>query len=429
MKRFGRKAIFFTFPIGQSIRDHLHLGTLRILRDLLPGVEIIGLSPSHFDERFRRWCSEVGVIPQKKLNPVSAGINARLVRLRKRMRSATLRRWMVRWEARRYVLPTYLKELFETHRPRLVVLTHPMTTHDYEVYMGAQQYGVPTLGIVNSWDNLRKGLIQWADCISVWNRINYEEALRMNAYAAHQVRINGPVSFDPFFDPEWEDTREETARKLGLDPSRKWITYATSGVFHMGYYGRDETWLVHEIMQWRSEQSALRDAQLLVRLHPMSKLEYFIPLKRRYPDVVFSYGGYLPGTGWLIDREDYRTQVNILRHSDVVITPGSSWAIEAAVMDTPVVVPVYSPNQPEHAQEQFDNFTLAAHFRPIVQAGWVPVTRSSEATLEALLQAVEAPEETRSGRAALAEAYVPFRDGKSAERVARWICEHYKESR
>jgi len=287
--------------------------------------------------------------------------------------------------------------------------------------MAAVRYGIPTLGIVNSWDNLRKRITQWADHLSVWNRINYEEALQMNGYRPEQVTINGPVSFDPFYQERWWDAREKTGMQLGMDPQKRWIVYATSGVYNMEYYGRDETWLVHEIEGWMERNPALKNTQLLIRLHPLSRRIDFEPLKARYPDIRFSYGGYLPGIGWYTDKEDYRLQINILKHADVIITPGSSWTIEAAIMDTPVVVPVYSTLQPEHAAAQFDRYTLARHFKPILQNQWVPITRTAEETEREVAHALEDPDSGKGLRKELVDNYVQYQDGKASERVARWM--------
>ncbi len=418
--------IFFTFPICQSIRDHIHLGTIRALRELMPELNIIALSPAYNVPEFIALCEKYKLIPRRSENTTSARENERLVRLRRKMGKRWVNRLSLKIESWRYNLPNYTKEVFEAFSPALVVLNHPMTSHDYAVFIAAKKYGVPTLGIVNSWDNLRKRLTQWTDRISVWNEINYREAVAMNAYKEEEVTINGPVSFDPFFDENWWDDRQTTGQKLDLNPDKKWITYATSGVYNLEYYGRDETWLVHELIQWMNKNPSFRDTQLLIRLHPLSRLIDFLHLQERYPDIRFSHGGYMPGIGWYTSEEDYRLQVNILKHSDVIVTPGSSWTIEAAIFDTPVVVPVYSTLQPEHAAAQFDRFTLARHFKPILENGWVPITRSPEETEREMAAFLESPGKGRDRRKQLVDNYVHFRDGKSAQRVARWIANSIK---
>ncbi len=415
--------IWFTFPIGQSIRDHVHLGTVKELRRLLPEAKLIAMSPSYNVPEFIALCENYEMIPRRADSTTSAGKNERFVRLRKRLNKRGLIKRILKFEASGYRVPFHIRKTLEEYPPTVVVLTHPMTAHDYPVFITAIKHGIPTLGIVNSWDNLRKRITQWAGKISVWNEINYEEALTMNAYLPEDVAINGPVSFDPFFNEKWWESREETARKTGLDPGRKWITYATSGVYNLEYYGRDETWLVHELMQWIERNPKLENAQLLIRLHPVSRLIDFQPLQEKYPDIRFSHGGYMPGVGWYTDERDYRLQVNILKHSDVIVTPGSSWTIEAAIFDTPVVVPVYSSLQPEHAAAQFDRYTLARHFKPILENKWVPITRTPEETEEEIAKALIYPEEGREKRRQLVDNYVRYSDGQSAHRVASWIAE------
>ena len=77
--------------------------------------------------------------------------------------------------------------------------------------------------------------------------------------------------------------------------------------------------------------------------------------------------------------------------------------------------------QPEHAAAQFDRYTLAKHFKPIVENDWVPITRSTEETEKEIIQAIINPLGSQSKRSELVENYVQFRDGRSSDRVVDWI--------
>lgn len=410
-------------PQGHCIRDFLAIPTVPRLLELLPRATVVLLTPGHNVPRFLELCPSERVVVRRMEAPVRAAPNVRLVRLRKATRSRAIKRTLLAAEARRFEPPGYLRETFEKHPPDLLVTTHPMVSYEYPPFLMARRLGVRTLAVVKSWDNLLKGLICRTDALSVWNRTNEREALEHNGYRPDEVTINGAISFDPYFRPEWHRDRGDFLRGMGLDPGRPVVTLATSGVYDLQYVGRDETHLADDLLRMFETTPELRGAQLIVRLHVASRLENFLYLRER-PDVAISHGKFMPAMGWYVDRDALREQTAILQHSDAIVTPGSSWTIEAAIFDTPTVVPVYSDLQPDHAREQFDGYTLSMHYRPIVERGWVPIARSFEETRRALVEAITRPETYRQARRELVDAYVHFQDGDSMERVARWIARH-----
>lgn len=414
--------IFLTIPQGQCIRDFLILGIVDRLLALLPDCQVVILTPAYKVRAFLNMCPPGRVHVRRMETPTNTGRNARLTAIRRRQHSRAAIRLLLALETRRFQPPGYLLGTFHEFQPGLVVSTHPMPTHDYDVIMTARKLGTQTLGVVKSWDNIGKGLTSRPHLLSVWNAVNRDEAISLQGYAASEITINGVPSFDPYFDARWIKPHEDFLHSLGLDPSRPVITYATSGVYDMQYYGRDETFLADDLLRMFSETIELRDAQLIIRLHPGSQLQHFWRFRER-ENVVFSFASYMPTIGWYTSREDILHQANLLQHSDVIVTPGSSWAVEAAVFDTPTVVPVYSDIQPAHAKAQFDDYTLAKHFRPLAENNWVPICRSYEQTRAEIVAALTNCEKYRAGRTAIVDNYVYYRDNNSYRRVAEWIAQ------
>jgi hypothetical protein len=93
------------------------------------------------------------------------------------------------------------------------------------------------------------------------------------------------------------------------------------------------------------------------------------------------------------------------------------------MFETPTVVPVYSDLQPDHAAAQYDQWALARHFKPLVENKWVPITRSYGETRTAIEEALIQPNKYASGRQAIIDNYVYYRDGDSCQRVAAWIAD------
>jgi hypothetical protein len=339
------KNLYVTVPVGQSVRDFLILGTVGRLLDSLPDFRVVILSPSYNVPDFLDLCPkhERAVVRRMEI-PVGGG-NSRLIHWRKKLHRRMAIKAMLKWEAHRFRLPHYLAPTFEELPPSLIVSTHPMPYHDYEVVTWGRRLGIQTVGVVKSWDNVQKGLSSHCHLLSVWNPVNKEEAEQLLEYRPDEVTMNGAPSFDAYYRPEYDLDREDGLGMLGLDPARKVITLATLGILNKEFYGRDETHLVDDLLRMIQESEVLRGAQLVIRLHPTSHLECFWKYMNR-PNITISFASVMPGLMWCPSQKDLIEQTSLLRHSDVILTPGSSWVLEAAIFDTPTIVPVYSDLQP-----------------------------------------------------------------------------------
>jgi hypothetical protein len=414
------KNLYVTVPIGQSVRDFISLGIVTRLLDILVDFRVVIVTPAYNVPQFGELCGSHDRLALRRMELPVEVQNSRLRRCRLRLRSRSLLRLVLGLEARRVRLPDYLASIFRDLPPSLVVSTHPRTSYDYEIVMAARARGVQTLGVVKSWDNVGKGLSSQPHLLSVWNPVNKDEALRLLSYREDEVEINGSPSFDCYYDSAYMLPRERFIRSLGLDPSKRLITFATGGVMDREYYGRDETNVIDDLLRMIAQSEVLRGAQVVIRLHPNSRLEFFWKYWK-HCGIKISFASYLPGIMWCPNTRDLIEQTNLLKHSDVVITPASSWVLEAAIFDTPTVVPAYSDLQPEHVAAQLDRWTLVRHFKPLVKNNWVPVTRSYEETRTAIEEALTTPAKYSSGRAAIVNNYIYYQDGKSCERVAQWI--------
>lgn len=416
------KNLYLTIPVGQSVRDFLIVPTVSRLLDLLPNFRIILLTPSYNVPEFVALCPKSERLAVRRMELPVGGRNWRFIHRRKRLRfrNRAVIRAILKWECSRLESRSYLAEVFKEFPPALVVSTHPLLYHDYEVVMWARRMGVQTAAVVKSWDNIQKGLSSHCHLLSVWNPVNQEEAVQLLGYREDEVSINGSASFDPYYDPAYDVSRNEFLASLGLDGSKPVVTLATGGPMDKEFYGRDETHLVDDLLRMRQEVGVLKGAQLVIRLHPTSHLECFWKYWNR-PGIKISFASIMPGIMWCPSRQDLLEQTNLLRHSDVIVTPASSWVLEAAIFDTPIVVPVYSDLQPEHAAAQFVRWTLARHYKRLNENKWIAVTRSYEETAQAIEETFTRRSKYSEGRKAIVEHYVYYRDNGSHQRVAEWI--------
>src|SRR5690606_29255115 len=147
---------------------------------------------------------------------------------------------------------------------------------------------------------------------------------------------------------------------LGLDLERPVLLFATLGQFNQQI---DETNPLERLLEAIDTGQIPGRPQVVLRLHPWSRAAYFARFASR-PDVRLSrYENYVPGLGWTPTREETILAGNLLRHADVLLSPGSTMCIEAAIFDTPTVVPVFNDYMPEQFAAYFESTWLQQHFR------------------------------------------------------------------
>ncbi len=406
------KKIAVSITEGRVIRDLFENGFLDRLH--ASNMEMVCFTPAARVSQFvARW-SQPGVTFHA-LNPYE--LNARVSRSLK-VRDALLKHT-------RFLLPLWHRVAPKLSSPDpalvdqmrgawLTVITHPMFHTEFPVFRAAVELNIPTLGVLRSWDNLFKGLRIFPDTLVVWNEVNREEAVRLIGYSPEKVKAIGGAQFDPYFASDATWTREQFVSHFQLDAARPVIVLATLGAFLHLY---DETYLVDWLLGQIDNGNIPNKPQVVIRLHPSSRLENFQKYLS-HPDVrLSSIQGYIPSLGWTMTRADVIAVANLLRHADLVISPGSTITIEAAIFDTPTVVPLFHTYQPEQGRQQYD-FHLRNHFKRLREMDLVPFVDTPEALLLSVNRALADRSWYQAQRTQLVRDYIHFTDGRSTERLA-----------
>ncbi len=416
----GRPRLALSITEGRTVRDLLYNGLLDRLTEAGFAITVF-TEAAHLPEFVGEW-QRPGIAFEPLLPcPVTAWrsrafwMRRRLVRLGNR---PLLQAWLA-FEARRVYppRPAYL-ETFQRQRPAALLTTHAHLNSEAELLSAAHALGIPTLGIVRSWDNVYKGIRSRPQRLAVWNRINRQEVIDIEGYRPEDVEIVGSPQFDPYFAPDAGWPRDKLAARFGLDPARPILLFASLGYFIPGF---DETCWMDMLLHLLAQDAIPGRPQILCRLHPWSRLEHF----QRYanhPDVRLSYvDRYWPALTWYMTRDDVVLMGNMLRHADVVITPGSTITLEAAIFDRPTLVPIFHPYQPERARQYFSTWVLGKHFGRLERLDLVPILRQPEAFAAAIRRCLQEPTWYQPQRAQLVGDYVHFTDGRSTERLAELV--------
>ena len=410
---------------GRTVRDLLYNGFLDLLTDS-------GLSVTLFTEAWRvpafaaEW-ARPGLVDLAPLYPCEhTSRHNRGYYMRRRLIRHTgrlaLRPWLALERRLFQPHPDYI-ERFRRHRPDLLLTTHAHLYREAELLASARSEGVPELGIVRSWDNVYKGIRSRPERLTVWNQINRREVIDLEGYRDSEVEVIGAPQFDAYFDPNGVWSRERLAREFELDPARPILLFGSFGNF---FPDLDETVWMAEILQLIDQGRLPRNAQVICRLHPWSKLEQFQRFAQ-HPAVRLSYvDRYWPGLTWYMTREDVILVGNMLRHADVVITPGSTLTLEAAIFDRPTVVPIFHPMQPERAQSYFSTWMLGKHFGRIQELDLAPIATDRTEFETMIRQGLEQPSSYSAKRRRLVEDYVHFTDGQSTKRLADLVLQRVR---
>jgi CDP-glycerol:poly(glycerophosphate) glycerophosphotransferase len=310
--------------------------------------------------------------------------------------------------------------LLRRERPDVAVFSRLFFTDEIPLMRAAARGGVPTVGIVASWDNLTtKGpLLPRLDRLVVWNDLMREEAVRYHGYRAEQITVTGAPHHDAVFSGrEQLPTREAFFARLGLDPAKRLITYAGEDPI-IAPDAPQYVELLHAFLR----QGRLRGGcQLLVRPHPQDDPRRFDAFRGR-ANVVVDLPGRPSHGHWMdMSRQDLVHLYATMRWSDVIVNVTSTIVLDAAFFDTPTVCIGFSYTAAPTFYQSPLRFFEMDHFRYVMRAGATTlVTRETE-LLDAVNGSLEDRARKAAGRRRIVEELAQFRDGGSGRRVAAAI--------
>ncbi len=307
-------------------------------------------------------------------------------------------------------------------RPDLLVTTGPFWFLEPGVVAAAKTLGIPCLALIPSWDNLstKNRMIFKYDGYLVWSEQAREElyAFYPSSRSAPAYVVGAP-QFDVFFQRRFYQSRENFCRKHGLRAGCPIILYAIGSPN-----------LIHEhhgalYMAERVARGEFGDVQLVIRPHPIHDNGEMNQLFGRFgPRVVLQQTGEagLAVAARRQDEDQIAAWVNTFRHADVVVNLSSTVAIDAAIMDRPVVNLDYDPEpgQPNQGLVKDINHTWT-HFKPVAESGGVWLVNNPEEMVHAVKTYLRQPELHREKRRWIAEYVCGYLDGRSGERMAQAV--------
>ena len=341
--------------------------------------------------------------------------------------SQSMRRWLVKFQRR--FNPNLYADLFEKYQPDLVLTSTPGWRIDRYLLREAAAKGIPTASVIVGWDNSSSYSLPGADMdwITCWSEKQKEELTQGSDWDPAQVMIGGIPSYDGYINGRWLVDREAYFKLHNLDPERQLISYASSFITFSPNIQN-----IRALAELIDEGRLVKPAQLLIRLHPNHFLNVprFAGERQQVYDLVEKYEHVhvvepvaLGGSLGHYSGEDMDEKTSMMAYSDVFVTVYSTMAVEASVLDKPVIALCIDADQPW--QEKFylplseisgwpthDRFTKS-------QAGRVAF--SKDELCDHLNHYLQDPKADLEARRRFIEEEITFTDGSAGQHTAKNI--------
>lgn len=316
-----------------------------------------------------------------------------------------------------------LENLFNKYSPNIIVCTYAFL-YDYEfpLIKYARQKGVPVVAINLSWDNITsKGKVPTKiDRFIVWNEIQKKELMDMYPYYTNEdIYIAGIPQYDYYHTDHsiiW--SREIFFDQLGLDSTKKLITYTTSS-HHLAPYENEIIEDLANLLPSRVNYPA----QLLVRKAPRDSWEYYSNIRQRQ-DIHFIEAGVqnqYTVDQWNPQHKDMVIYSNLLYHSDVIINTASTVTLDSATFDTPIINIGYDGHHHKTLPFSVKRFYLQEHYRNVVETGGIRIAYNIDELINYINIYLGDPTIDKEGRYRIIKTQCYKLDGKACERIANFI--------
>ena len=453
--------LFVSIPSGVSAGNILRGGVVDRLLESNPDVHVVIVSPLVKDAAFVQEFKRPRVTFEDLPPHVPSGLEGRLMALIqagyldsgvsesvKIRRQEAVAKKSIRWIRTKRLLasiaaPSILRkstrydvidrmishphaeQLFDKYQPVLLVGSSPgLIFSEVPLLRTAVRRRVRTIVVDPSWDNFTNKLIpvRRADRIVVWNDLMKRQAVDLHGYTPEQVRVSGPPHWDRYFKTGSVISRDAFFAKIGADPSRRLVTLMTTGRTLYDHYPR-----VVRVLMSAVQSGVWGPAQVLVRLHPRDDLDRYdefkgtanLIIEKPFKKTVKS------GDGLDVDitADNQQHLADTLRHSDVVVTIASTIAIEASIFDTPVVDVSFDGEAPEEFAKSARRYYKFTHYANITRRGAAPIADTPESLVAHVGRYLADRSLDREGRRHVVGDQVQFTDGRSTERLNRFVVE------
>lgn len=321
-----------------------------------------------------------------------------------------------------FILPNHaFDEILEEYRPDFIFCPTLVYMEDYVLAKAARKRGIKVLGMTLSWDNFygKTFLMVKPDWLFLHTDFIKEQAEKLGDFPRGHTTVVGIPQYDRYFRKTGLKSREEFFKEIGTDPSRKLILYGFSGKA-----GLDIEFDIVDILAEAVKKKELaQEVNVLIRPYPRYDFpqEKISTMKTKYgflaTPAVFHVGS---GKGdWEFDEKSITFLLNSLAHADIVISMYSTFFIEAAIFDKPLVAIAFDGYQKRNYWNSARRFFDWEHLSDVKPLNGVWLVRDREEFIKAVNKYLSEPGYLLEGRRKIVEKECQFADGLSGERLGK----------
>lgn len=309
--------------------------------------------------------------------------------------------------------------VLDRYRPDLVFAAS-MIGDDYPFLKEAKKRGIRTVGMVLSWDNLfSKTLLRvHPDRLLVHTEYLKEQAVHFGDFPAASIEVTGVPQYDRYFQGRSTVSREQFIRGLGGDPAKKLVLYAFSGKSGIGIEF-EVVKILHEIIR-KGELG--EDVEVLLRPYPRydfpeEKLER---MRREFGFLAAPAVAHI-GEGkddWEFDAASLDFLHATLAHADAVFTMYSTFFIEAAIFDKPILAVAFDGDRARDYWNSAVRFFEWEHLARLARLKGMEMITDRETMARSLRAVLADPKIKADARREIVRDQCGYTDGRAGARVA-----------
>lgn len=310
--------------------------------------------------------------------------------------------------------------LFEKYRPTVLFVPDIFGRQGLELLREAKRQGVRSVGMTASWDHFPKRFeARKPDRLLVWNETLKKEAIELQNYQSDKISIVGVPQYDLFVQKERLLSRQEFFRQLNLDPSKKLISF-----FSSSKRAPDDGDIVEMILKWNQEKKLVAPVDLYIRPYPgvvsdHEKFDRFQNESGVYIDWIERQRLFGDSAhAWYPTLEGMIFFMNVLYHSDIVISTYSSVSVEASAFLKPAININFDGYKSRPFPQSIKRSKYKSHFNHVMTTGGIKQTETSDDLLKFINEFLRHPDANKESLIELRDKMCWRIDGQAAERIS-----------
>lgn len=316
--------------------------------------------------------------------------------------------------------------LFEKYKPDAVFVTDILSPQGLAVLREAGRSRVTSIGMTESWDHFPKRFEPvHADILLVWNEVLRKEATELQNYNNEKIYTVGVPQYDIFTRKEFLLSRDEFFKKFNLNSKKKLIAF-----FSSSKRAPDDGDVVDMMLNFIKRGELVEPAQIFVRAYPgvnsdHEKFDVFNADKLVYVDWTETkkiFGN--AASGWYPTKESLIHLMNILYHSDIIVSTYSSVSIEASVFLKPSLNINFDGYKQRPFKKSIKRSVYKSHYKHVFNTGGVEQIENKEQLLSALSTYLKNPGVNVENIRKLRDTMCFRIDGNASKRIVETILTH-----